>query len=164
VIWRWLFLILVAPVFVGCGSLEESAFARMGASSPGVGSEKFKSEIVKVGKAPISEGNGVRALENGDAYFPKMLSAVKGAKKSVEFEAFAMVDAVVTYDLVVALAERARAGVKVRVILDGAGSRNLREEYVLALRNAGAEVHFYRPFSYLRMWHWRGGLCSVLGW
>ena len=54
--------------------------------------------------------------------FPAMLEAIKGARESVNFEAFLFHSGQVATEFCDALAERARAGVRVRVLLDGIGS------------------------------------------
>ena len=54
--------------------------------------------------------------------FPAMLEAIKGARESVNFEVFLFHSGQVATEFCDALAERARAGVRVRVLLDGIGS------------------------------------------
>ena len=68
------------------------------------------------------EGNAVQLLHNGDEIFPAMLTAIRAAKASINFEAFLFDSDDVGRQFRDALCERARAGVRVRVLLDGIGS------------------------------------------
>jgi len=139
--------------FVSCAKLDDSPFAGMDAAAPALSSEQFGEAMEREAQAEWLEGNKIETLVNGAEYFPAMLEAVKSAQKTITFETFVAVDGYVTYDLVMAMCERALAGVKVHVILDGVGSRKLDERYLIALRNAGVEVELYRVFNYFRPFH-----------
>ena len=58
---------------------------------------------------------------NGDQIFPAMLSAIRSAKRSITFETYVFWDGEIGRQFTEALAERARAGVKVHAILDAHG-------------------------------------------
>jgi cardiolipin synthase len=66
----------------------------------------------------VVEGNRFRVLRNGDEIFPAMLSAIRGARRTIAFESYIYWSGEIGQDFAVALAERARAGVKVHVLLD----------------------------------------------
>ena len=70
----------------------------------------------------IVPGNAVRALCNGDEIFPAMLEAIRGATRTITFETFIYWSGSIGREFADALAERARAGVKVHVLLDWVGS------------------------------------------
>jgi cardiolipin synthase len=133
--------------------LEPSCYAAAGAAAPTVACEEFGEDTAVECMAGWTEGNKVETLVNGAEYFPAMLEAVKSAEKTITFETFVAVDAHVTYDLVMALSERAEKGVKVHFIIDGIGSRKIDERYLAKLRHSGVEVEIYRPFNCLRPWH-----------
>ena len=63
-------------------------------------------------------GNNVVTLVNGEQIFPAMLSAIRSAKHSITFETYVFWDGEIGRQFTEALAERARAGVKVHAILD----------------------------------------------
>src|SRR5688572_218536 len=67
-------------------------------------------------------GNTVEIFENG-AYFDAMLEAIAAAEKTVHFETFLWQEGVLGGLVAGALSERARAGLKVRVLLDAVGSK-----------------------------------------
>ena len=115
-----------------------------------VSSEGFPGKMAEVSRAPWIGGNTVRTLPNGDAFFPPMLAAVKSAKRSITFETFAFVDAPVTREFSKALAERAREGVPVKMILDDVGSAKAGKDNIRLMREAGVELHFFHPVNILR--------------
>ena len=136
-----------------CAKLDLSAYYGLGATAPNVRSADFKSKLATVAKAKWHDGCHVTTLPNGDAFFPEMRKAVKSAKKSITFETFAMVSGTETYYFCLALAERARQGVKVHIILDGIGSRKLGKVCTDILVNSGCELKWYRKFTPLRLYH-----------
>ncbi|OAI41852.1 hypothetical protein AYO41_05150, partial [Verrucomicrobia bacterium SCGC AG-212-E04] len=92
------------------------------------------------------EGNKIELLHNGDEIFPAMLAAIRGAKRSINFEAFLVYSGRVATQFEEALCERARAGVKVRVLLDGVGSSvRLNNREVDRLKAAGCAFAYYHP-------------------
>lgn len=95
----------------------------------------------------------MRTLPNGDLFFAAMLREVCGAQKSITLETFAFVRAPVTRRFSRSLAERARAGVEVKLILDAVGSRRAGEENLRVMREAGVEVRLFHPMNVLRPWN-----------
>ena len=70
----------------------------------------------------ILPGNRITALQNGDQIFPAMLTAIRGARKTITFETFIYWSGEIGKQFSEALCERAQGGVKVHVMLDWAGS------------------------------------------
>src|SRR6476660_10051888 len=86
-----------------------------------VADPQFRREMgVLLGPA-ILPGNRVTDLENGDEIFPAMLEAIRGATKTITFETYIYWSGDIGAKFAEALAERARAGVKVKVMVDWAG-------------------------------------------
>ncbi|HEU4679445.1 MAG TPA: hypothetical protein VFS35_07990 [Terrimicrobiaceae bacterium] len=81
-------------------------------------SESFPSAHALADPLPIT-GNKIELLHNGKMIFPAMLEAIRGAQESVNFEAFLFHSGEVASQFRDALAERARAGVRVRVCACG---------------------------------------------
>ncbi|MGZ5200261.1 MAG: cardiolipin synthase [Telluria sp.] len=92
---------------------------------------------------PIVEGNKVDVLLNGDQIFPAMLDAIRHAQKSINFETYIYWSGSIGREFTQALSERARAGVKVHVMLDYIGSIKLDRDQLEAMRAAGVEVQRY---------------------
>ncbi len=99
-------------------------------------------------KTPWTTGNSVRTLENGDAFFPPMLRAAANAKRSITFECYTARDCQPVADFSRILAERARAGVKVHVILDAFGCWPWGDHHIADMQKAGVELKLYSPFNF----------------
>lgn len=82
-------------------------------------------------------GNAVTELLNGDQIFPPMLAAIQGAKKSITFETYIYWSGDIGKQFADALSERARAGVRVHVLLDWVGSAKMDESYLTEMKEAG---------------------------
>ncbi|WP_036170656.1 cardiolipin synthase [Massilia sp. 9096] len=92
---------------------------------------------------PIIEGNKVDALLNGDQIFPAMLEAIRGAQKTIDFETYIYWSGSIGREFTQALAERARAGVQVNLLLDWIGSIKISDKELDEMRRAGVQVHRY---------------------
>jgi cardiolipin synthase len=75
-----------------------------------------------------------------------MLASIRQARLSVTMETFLFWSGEVGDAFAEAFIERARAGVKVKLLLDADGSRHLKAELLKAMRDAGCEVRLFRPF------------------
>ena len=104
------------------------------------------------GSDPI-EGNGVRLLLDAAQNFPAWLDAIRAAKRSILFESYIFEDDDVGREFAAAMAERARAGVRVRVVYDWFGSLGAGPLWK-DLIAAGCEVRGFNPLH----------LDSPLGW
>ena len=97
----------------------------------------------------IVGGNGVTELLNGDQIFPPMLAAIQGAKKSITCETYIYWSGDIGKQFADALSERARAGVRVHVLLDWVGSANMDESYLTEMKEAGVQIEkFHKPHWY----------------
>src|SRR5437899_11600281 len=75
-----------------------------------------------------------------------MLEAIRTAKKTINFEAYIVYSDEVGRAFCEALSERARAGVEVRVLLDGVGSGwSLNNSDVRIMKRAGCKCTYYHP-------------------
>ena len=98
---------------------------------------------------PITEGNRLEAFQNGDRIFPPMLAAIRGAQHTITFETYIYWSGDIGKAFADALAERARAGVKVHVLLDWVGSAKVDEAFVNEMEAAGVQVRkFHKPRWY----------------
>jgi cardiolipin synthase len=91
----------------------------------------------------ILEGNRVEYLENGDRIFPSMLDAIRSAKKTITFETYIYWSGDIGKVFADALCERARAGVKVHVLLDWVGSAKMDKALVESMKNCSVEIERY---------------------
>src|SRR4051812_22210323 len=75
--------------------------------------------------ADFADGNAIETFVNGDGFFPPMLDAIHQAQKTITLETYIWSSGFISNQFINALSERARAGVKVHVILDGMGGLKL---------------------------------------
>ena len=113
-------------------------------------SEYFRSMGVLLGP-PVLAGNKVEALQNGREIFPAMLAAIRGAQRTITFETYIYWSGDIGQAFADALSERARAGVRVHVLLDWVGSQKIKERLLQGMRDAGVEIHLYRPLSWYHL-------------
>lgn len=112
-------------------------------SSYGVSDPQFRRTMGSLLISPLLEGNEVVELLNGDEIFPAMLEAIRGAERTITFETFIYWSGEIGREFAEALSERARAGVKVLILLDWVGSVRMEDELLQQLREAGCEVVRY---------------------
>jgi cardiolipin synthase A/B len=93
----------------------------------------------------ILASNQVTSLLNGDRIFPAMLEAIHSAQKSICLETYIYWSGDIGRQFMDALAERARAGVKVHVLIDWVGSRRIDASMLSWMRRSGVEVERYNP-------------------
>lgn len=108
----------------------------------GVESVEFRRSLDALGKEMVP-GNRATILQNGVGIFPELVRAIRAARRSVNIETYIFSEGDVATEIAEALAERARAGVEVRLLLDGLGSRPgaLGDR----MSAAGVDVRVYRP-------------------
>src|SRR4051794_27982849 len=111
----------------------------------GVRDVAFLQTMYALTGAPLANGNSVELLKNGKRIFPSMLAAIKAAKKTINLEFYIYWDGEIGRVFAEALAERARAGVRVRVILDAVGSATMSQSLIDFLTRNGIDVEWYHP-------------------
>jgi cardiolipin synthase len=99
---------------------------------------------------PATEGNRVDVLRNGDEIFPAMLDAIAKAEHTLDFLTFVYWEGDIGRVFARALAERARAGVRVRVLLDGYGARTMERDLIGQMEDTGVQVRWFRPLHRFR--------------
>ena len=109
---------------------------------------QFRREMGVLLGPGIVPGNRVVDLENGDEIFPAMLEAIRGAQRTITFETYIYWSGEIGQQFADALAERARNGVAVKVMLDWAGSIKMDDALLEQMKAAGVEVHQYRPLKW----------------
>lgn len=123
--------------------LRDRVQAVMGTSDPA-----FLRSMGGLYGSNLLEGNQVETLLNGDQIFAAMLDAIRGAETSINFETYVYWSGEIAGTLAEALAERARAGVEVRVLLDWFGSKPMEADLLARMEDAGVQVTRFRPI------HW----------
>ncbi|MGW8727136.1 phospholipase D-like domain-containing protein [Streptomyces sp. NPDC055808] len=96
-----------------------------------------------------TEGNMLIPLRNGDEIFTAMLDAIRSAQHTVDMMTFVYWKGEIAQQFADALAERARQGLRVRLLLDGFGSRLIEKDQLESMERAGVEVAWFRKPLYL---------------
>jgi len=94
---------------------------------------------------PFVAGNALVLLHTGDEYFPALLDAIAAARAEVFLEAYIFEDDPTGRRVADALADAARRGVQVHVLVDGFGAGNLGAGLRARMEPAGVEVQVFRP-------------------
>jgi cardiolipin synthase A/B len=115
---------------------------------PPVGSEAFMLAVSGAVNAPLMRGGTARLLNNGVQIFPAFVDAIRKAKHTINFMVYIWEDGKASDQMIEALTERARAGVQVRLLLDGFGAHKTPMEKMKALEEAGGVVKFFGPIRF----------------
>ncbi len=94
--------------------------------------------------ANFIDGNTIRTLIDGEAIFEAMVQDIQSATVSINMESFVWSSGTVCDRLIAALAERARSGVHVHVLLDWMGSNELEDAHYAMMEQAGIQIVKYR--------------------
>ena len=106
---------------------------------------RFLNELGVLLGPPFLTGNRPTVLLNGAEIFPAMLAAIRTAKTSIAFETYIYWSGDIGREFANALAERARNGVKVHVLLDWVGSAKVEKSLLEEMTAAGVQVQKFHP-------------------
>lgn len=133
--------------FIRRQTLEYPLEHTFSVSSP----EFFGSALALSNPVPLG-GNKVDVFRNGDEYFPAMLEAIRGARKTINFAAYIFKSDSTGHQFRDAFIEKAQGGVQVRLLLDGVGSGwGLDNSDVRMMKAAGCKFAYYHPVASWRM-------------
>ena len=161
----WVGLIVLVPLAgailywtLGVNRVRKTAIAlRPEGTAPGAGRETMTiaaspSHLAglarvgdRVGPFPLSAGNGVEVLENGDEAFPPMLAAIAAAEKSVALATYIFDSDPVGERFAEALVAAQKRGVEVRVLIDAFGQRYSLRSMLRRLKRAGVSAAAFMP-------------------
>ncbi|WP_438483435.1 phospholipase D-like domain-containing protein [Oleiharenicola lentus] len=139
--------ISLGALAVGLGLLFWATSARM-LSEPvevdyGPETAIFRDTLGPLLSSEFTWGNRIETLANGDGFFPPMLQAIREAKKTITLESYIWESGIISDQFIAALTERARAGVKVHVMVDGMGVLKFKDADQRRLLDAGVEYVAY---------------------
>lgn len=116
--------------------------------APPVDSADFIHALCSAVDSTHFRGGTAELLDNGVRFFPAIFEAIRGAKDSVNFLAYIWKPGKVSDEMFAALTERARAGVEVRVLLDGMGGIRAPRKGIRDLQAAGGKVERFRALRF----------------
>ncbi|MBA3564401.1 MAG: cardiolipin synthase [Gammaproteobacteria bacterium] len=106
--------------------------------------ERFAGLEPRLDNSPLSAGNRVTLLLDGEGTYPAMLDAIAGARNHIHLETYIMLDDEVGNRFADALIARSRDGVAVRLIYDGFGGTDAND-FWKRLTDAGVQVFENNP-------------------
>jgi cardiolipin synthase len=145
-------LVLIAAYMLA-GIFGPSPDYRIASSDqlPANGSNAFLSLIESLVDAPISRTGTFEVLTNGPTFYPAELDAIRNARQSVNLEAYIFQRSEIGKLYLDALTDRARAGIRVNVVLDAFGSAGVGKRFFSSLLKAGGKVAFYNSPTWYRL-------------
>jgi cardiolipin synthase len=115
---------------------------------PAVSDPLYARTLEMFAKTHIEPGNRVQILRNGNETYPALWKDLRSASRTITLQMYYAMPGALADTLAAVLSERARANVRVMVILDSFGASPIAEEWIQALRGAGVSVEWLRPL------HW----------
>ncbi|MDB5142395.1 MAG: cls [Mucilaginibacter sp.] len=107
--------------------------------------KKLALYLLNDGMSPLTGGNAVKLLINGENKFPEVIEALKSAKHHIHIEYYIFEDGEIGEEIKNILIQKAKEGVAVRFIYDDFGSRSIRKEFVDEMIDAGVQAFpFYK--------------------
>lgn len=103
----------------------------------------------------LTDGNSVEVLFNGDEVYPRLWEDLQGARKVITWHVFWFKPGKLADRLQEILVERSLAGVKVLFLYDQFGAWGMDGDYFRTLRQAGVEVHCFRPLRWNTLYKWQ---------
>jgi cardiolipin synthase len=96
-------------------------------------------------RARWTDGNQLRLLENGEAFYPRVFECIAAARHEVVLETFILFEDKVGLALRDALVQAARNGARVHVMIDGYGSPDLSDAFLHSLSSEGVRLRVFDP-------------------
>lgn len=108
--------------------------------------------------AALTDGHQLRLIEGGDAYFRCLIDAIDQARSQVQLETYIFDFHGSAAAVAEALERAALRGVRVWLVVDGVGTRNLPREWTRRFAQAGVDCRIYSPLGALGLFipsRWR---------
>ena len=149
-----LIILVVSMMLVGFLSITRGATVRTVIAEgdregpPQVSDSLFAHSIELFTGTHLDEGNKIEILLNGEGTYPKLWKDIESAKKTLTVQMYYSQPGAVADTMKKYLVDRAKAGVRVLLLLDAFGSQPLKKDWIADLRNAGVEVAWLRPLRW----------------
>ena len=122
-----------------------------GTSVPEVSDTTFRDLIALFSEIQMTSGNTVQQLLNGDGTYPVLWTDLRSAQWSITVQMYYAKPGSVADTMAAILSERARAGVRVLVLLDAFGTQSMKESWRRGMTDAGVEVRLLRRLRWFAM-------------
>jgi cardiolipin synthase len=106
--------------------------------------ESHERILKSLSRLPITSGNTAKLLVDGEETFDAIFDGIAQAEDYILFQFYILRDDELGQRFKQAFVDKAAAGVRIFMLYDELGSKNLSPEYIADLRNAGVEIY---PFN-----------------
>ena len=150
---EWLFWIILGLALVILVSLYIRGAFRQPVkyrveNGPSPGEPRFPLALASISSSFYTSGVITNFWSDIEDIQTARLEAIKSAQKTIHFETFFMTPGRRANNFGAAIAERAAAGVEVRLVVDSYGSKKLPKRYWKRLQAAGVEIVFFNKFNW----------------
>ena len=121
------------------------------ARAPAVFDSLFARTMALYTGTALQAGTAVEVLADGDGTYPLLWRDLRAARQSITAQLYYSMPGAVADTFAAVLAERARAGVRVLLVLDAFGSQSLAGTWSDSLRATGVEVTFLRRLRWYKL-------------
>ncbi|HYP07312.1 MAG TPA: phospholipase D-like domain-containing protein [Bryobacteraceae bacterium] len=111
-------------------------------------SAHFVQTLEALTQSPERDAGKTEVFTNGENFYEAQLTAIRQAKKSINLEAYIIAKGEITTRLADALAERARAGVQVNLLIDAIGAMRLSKDSFAEMIKAKGDLQWYNPIRF----------------
>lgn len=112
--------------------------------------KELKAIIFNLEESPVFSGNKIEVFPDGKSKFHRLLKDIDGAKEHIHIFYYAIGDDRIGNKLKNRLIDKAKAGIKVRLIYDGLGCNKTNQVYFKQMIEAGVEVETFLPLRFPR--------------
>lgn len=96
--------------------------------------------LFKSSNSPITDGNHVEVLTNGEEKFPKVINVLNQAKEHIHIEYYIFESDAIGHKITDLLIKKAKQGLTVRFLYDDFGSRKLSKNLKREMQSAGVQI------------------------
>jgi cardiolipin synthase len=149
----WWLLLLAVTGIIAIFAVGITLFSGVGDRPPEarlegectVDSDDFLLAVAGTLNAPLQSGGTAQLLNNGEEFYPAILKSLREAEHTINLMLYIWEPGKMSDQFFEVLTERARAGVQVRVMVDGLGGHKAHNERIEALRAAGGQWWWFHP-------------------
>lgn len=141
-------LALIGILSITRGTPVHSVVTLGGEGPPAVTDSLFDRTMELYTGVHIGPGNAVQQLLNGDGTYPPLWADLRGAKQTITVQMYYALPGRVADTLAKVLAERARAKVRVLLLLDAFGAQHMGKDWLDPMKRAGVEIAWLRPLRW----------------
>jgi cardiolipin synthase A/B len=137
-------LVIIVALTILLWSAERGRTAHLRVKNPGELNALLPS-IVGLTQSSLDNGNAVEVLQNGDNFFPALLRDIAAARESVHVESYIWWKGAICNQLAALLAQKARQGVEVRLLVDASGGHKMDDNLEKLMKDAGVQLRKFHP-------------------